>query len=44
MVDEATIQKLQSILDEKMRVIENIDRRRKKDDDEIRELKDIIEE
>lgn len=33
MADEATIQKLQSILEEKVRMIDNNDRRRKKDDD-----------
>lgn len=36
MVDEATIQKLEYILAEKIRIIENNDKKRDKDDDEIR--------
>lgn len=43
MADEATIQKLEQILQDKTRLIENNDRKRQERDDEIRELKDIID-
>ena len=43
MVDQATIQKLEHILDEKVKVIQRNDRARQERDDEIRELKDVID-